>query len=116
MKNALEYKAYSGSVEFSAEDEVFYGKINGIRDVVTFEGDSVTKLKKAFKESVDDYIETCKATGKEPDKEFKGSFNVRIKPRIHRLVAMKSATLKISLNQFVESVLEKEVDSPRRSS
>ncbi len=109
MKNALDYKGYSGSVEFSADDEVFFGKINGIRDLVTFEADSVTKLKKSFKEAVDDYIETCKKTGKDPDKEFKGSFNVRIKPKIHRLAVMKSAALKISLNQFVERVLEKEV-------
>jgi predicted HicB family RNase H-like nuclease len=109
MKNALEYKGYSGTVEFSATDEVFYGKLNGIRDVVTFEADSVSKLKKAFKEAVDDYIETCQKTGKNPDKEFKGSFNVRIKPKIHRLAVMKSASLNISLNQFVERVLEKEV-------
>src|SRR5690606_34532750 len=109
MKNALEYKGYSGTVEFSATDEVFYGKLNGIRDVVTFEADSVSKLKKAFKEAVDDYIQTCQKTGKNPDKEFKGSFNVRIKPKIHRLAVMKSASLNISLNQFVERVLEKEV-------
>ena len=109
MKNALEYKGYSGTVEFSATDEVFYGKLNGIRDVVTFEADSVSKLKKAFKEAVDNYIETCQKTGKNPDKEFKGSFNVRIKPKIHRLAVMKSASLNISLNQFVERVLEKEV-------
>lgn len=109
MKNALEYKGYSGTVEFSAADEVFYGKLSGIRDVVTFEADSVSKLKKAFKEAVDDYIETCQKTGKNPDKEFKGSFNVRIKPKIHRLAVMKSASLNISLNQFVERVLEKEV-------
>lgn len=109
MKNFLEYQKYKGSVEFSAEDEVFFGRILGIRDVVTFEGDTVTKLKKAFKEAVDDYLLTCKQTGKEPDKEFKGSFNVRLRPRIHRLAAIKSATLKISLNQFVERVIEKEL-------
>ena len=58
MKNVLEYKGYSGTVEFHADDEVFFGKLVGIRDVVTFEADSVTKLKKAFKEAVDDYILT----------------------------------------------------------
>jgi len=109
MKNVLEYKKYTGTVEFSADDDVFFGRINGIRDVVTFEADTVAKLKKAFQEAIDDYLLTCKGLGKEPDKEFKGSFNVRLKPKIHRLAAIKSATLKISLNQFVEKVIEKEV-------
>lgn len=109
MKNVLEYKDYSGTVEFHADDEVFFGKLVGIRDVVTFEADSVTKLKKAVKEAVDDYILTCKQAGKDADKEFKGSFNVRIKPKIHRLAAARSAALNISLNQLVEKALEKEV-------
>lgn len=101
MKNTLNYKGYSGTVEFSADDEILYGKIIGIRDVVTFEADTVAKLKKAFKEAVNDYIETCQRLGKEADKEYKGSFNVRIKPRIHRLAAVRSAALKISLEKEV---------------
>jgi len=109
MKNVLEHKGYTGTVEFSAADEIFFGKINGVRDVVTFEADSVVKLKKAFREAVDDYIDTCAQLGKDPDKEFKGSFNVRIKPRLHRLAVIKSTTMKISLNQFVEQVIAKEV-------
>ena len=111
MKNVLEHKGYTGSVEFSNTDETFFGKIVGIRDLVTFEADTVVKLKKAFKEAVEDYITTCKELGKDPDKEYKGSFNVRLKPKIHRLAAIKSATLKMSLNQFVEKVLEKEIAS-----
>lgn len=109
MKNVLEYKGYSGTVEFSAEDEVFFGKLAGIKDVVSFEADSVTKLKKAFREAVDDYLQTCAKFDKTPEKEFKGSFNVRIKPSVHRLAVIKSSSLKMSLNRFVEQVLEKEV-------
>lgn len=109
MKNVLEHKGYTGTVEFNAEDEVFFGKLNGIRDMVSFEADSVIKLKKAFKDAVEDYIETCSKLGKDPDKEFKGSFNVRIKPRLHRLAVIKSTAMKISLNQFVEQVIAKEV-------
>ncbi len=109
MKNVLEYKGYTGSVEFSADDKIFFGKIIGLRDVVTFEGETVKQLTKAFQESVDDYLESCKALGKDPDKEFKGSFNVRLTPKTHRLAAMKSAAMKISLNNFVERVIAKEV-------
>ena len=110
MKNVLEYKGYSGTVEFNAADEIFFGQIAGIRDVVTFEADTVARLKKAFKESVDDYIITCEKLEKQVDKEYKGSFNVRIKPKIHRLAAVRSASLRISLNQLVEKALEKEVE------
>ncbi len=109
MKNVLEFKGYVGSVEFNADDKVFFGKIIGIRDVVTFESATVKELTKAFQESVTDYLQTCKEMGKDPDKEFKGSFNVRIKPNIHRLIAAKSAVMKVSLNHFVEKVLVKEV-------
>ena len=109
MKNVLEYKGYTGSVDFSAEDNLFFQKLTGIRDVVTFEGETVKELMKAFHDAVNDYLTMCKELGKDPDKEYKGSFNVRLKPRVHRLAAMKSAALKISLNQFVEKVVEKEV-------
>lgn len=112
MKNTLDYKGYTGSVEFSAIDETFFGKICGIRDVVTFEADTVAKLKKAFKDAVDDYLKTCEELNKDPNKEFKGSFNVRLKPALHRQAAIRSATLKISLNQLVEKALEKELKRP----
>lgn len=114
MKNVLEHKGYVGSVEFSAEDEIFFGKIVGIRDVVTFEGTSVKEITKAFKESVDDYIATCHQLGKDPDKAYKGSFNVRVKPAIHRLISTRAQALKISLNQYIERVLEKEVSTEMR--
>jgi predicted HicB family RNase H-like nuclease len=109
MNNVMEFKGYVVSVEFSAEDEVFFGKLTGIREVVTFEGDSVTKLKKAFKDAVEDYIITCRHLGKEPDTEFKGSFNARVKPKVHRLAVMRSAALKMSLNQFVEKAIEQQL-------
>jgi predicted HicB family RNase H-like nuclease len=109
MKNTLEYKGYVGSVEFSAPDKIFFGKIVGLRDVVTFEGETVKLLTKSFEEAVDDYLESCKILNKDPDKEFKGSFNVRLTPKTHRLAAMKSAAMKISLNSFVEKVIAKEV-------
>jgi predicted HicB family RNase H-like nuclease len=108
MKNVLEYKGYHGSVEFSPEDGVLFGKIVGISDVVTFEGKTVSEITKSFHFMVDDYLKTCKELGKEPAKEF-GSFNVRLKPRIHKLASIRSSTMKISLNKFVEQAVEKAV-------
>ena len=68
MRNCLRYNDYLAIVEFSSEDDVFFGKINGIRDVVTFEADTVLKLQKTFREAVDDYVEMCRINGKEIDK------------------------------------------------
>jgi predicted HicB family RNase H-like nuclease len=66
MTDHLKYKDYLATISYSAEDEVFYGKIVVINDLVTFEGTSVSGLKKAVREAVNDYIETCKEIGKTP--------------------------------------------------
>ncbi len=112
MKDVLAYKGFIGSVHFSAEDAVFHGKIEGITDLVTFEGQSVKELVRAFHEAVDDYLALCKETGKEPLKSCKGSFNVRVPSELH-IIAMQQATgIGISLNQFVQKALEKAVIHP----
>ena len=76
MKNYLEYKGYLGTVEFSADDKVFFGKVQGINDLILFEEKSVSELENSFIESVQDYLETCKEIGKEPNKTFKGRYNL----------------------------------------
>ena len=111
MKDVIKYKEYIGSVHYSAEDDVFYGKLEGIDDLISFEGDSVIELKHAFKEAVDDYQAICKETGKPVYKAFKGSFNVRVRPELHRRAALKSTELGISLNQLVEKAISGILDS-----
>lgn len=88
MENYLKHKNYFGSVEFSSEENLLFGKIIGIDDLVTYEADSVKELKNAFIESVEDYLETCNSLGKEPDKFFKGVFNVRTSNAVHRHLAI----------------------------
>ncbi|MBF4517721.1 type II toxin-antitoxin system HicB family antitoxin [Flavobacterium sp. ANB] len=105
MKNYLEYKGYIGTVEFSAEDKIFFGKIQGINDVVTFEGTSVTELEKAFQESILDYLETCKVLNKAPDKVFKGSFNVRVSQDLHQKTALLASKKGLNLNDVVKEAL-----------
>jgi predicted HicB family RNase H-like nuclease len=83
MKDVMEYKGYIGSVHFVADDEIFFGKIEAINDLIMFEGQSVQELKKAFYGAVDDYLATCQKMGREPNKTFKGSFNVRIGRELH---------------------------------
>jgi predicted HicB family RNase H-like nuclease len=109
MKDILLYKDYLGSFHFNAEDEIFYGKIEGIDDLISFEGSSVKELKKAFEDSVNDYLELCSKAGKKIEKSYKGSFNVRISPEIHKMAKQIAVRKGISLNQFVQKAVEDEV-------
>jgi len=109
MKDILRYKDFIASIHFDSLDEVFNGKIEGIEDSITFEGDSVTSLKTAFEEAVDDYLEICAEVNKTPHKSYKGSFNVRIKPDLHKKAAFRSIELGISLNEFVEKAIAKSI-------
>ncbi len=110
MKNFLTYKELLGSVHFNAEDEVFFGKKEGIDDLVSFEGTSVKELQVSFKEAVDDYIELCRESGKKIEKSYKGSFNIRISPDIHKKAKRLGIMKGISLNQFVQKAIEEKVE------
>ena len=101
----MEYKGYYAKIEYSSEDNIFFGSIIGIDDSITFEGKSVTELETAFQEAVDDYLEMCHKIGKEPQKFYKGSFNVRIDPELHRKASLLAKSNKMSLNKFVEKAI-----------
>jgi len=109
--NMLKYKNFYGSVEYSAADDCFFGKITGTADLVTFEGESVNTLKKAFVEAVEDYILLCKKAGKDPQKSYKGSFNIRMSPELHKEAAAIASREGISLNAFVEKAVFVQVHS-----
>lgn len=107
----MEYKGYIGKVEFDSDAEIFHGEVINIRDVITFEGESVEELKRAFEDSVDDYLEFCVARGEDPEKPFSGKFVVRLSPEIHRKAFLKARLSDKSLNKWVNEVLEKAVES-----
>lgn len=101
MNSMLEYKGYHASIEYDADDNIFVGEVFGITDSLNFHGTSVAELKEMFKQSVDNYLELCERIGKNPDKEFRGTFNVRIPPEMHKKAALAAAEQKITLNQYV---------------
>ncbi len=105
----LEYKGYLGTAELSAEDGVFHGKLAFVRDLVTYEASTAKGLVKAFQDAVDDYLADCERDGRAPDKPFKGQFNVRTRPELHRALAMKALRRGVSLNEVVTDALEKAV-------
>ena len=102
----MEYKGYVGKVEFDDEANIFHGEVINLRDVVTFQGRTVAQLRKAFKDSVDDYLEFCSERGEEPDKPFSGKFMVRIEPELHKAIAAHARVENKSLNAWVHDVLE----------
>ncbi|MBS1524492.1 MAG: type II toxin-antitoxin system HicB family antitoxin [Bacteroidetes bacterium] len=110
MNDILQHQQYYASVHFSTDDEVFYGRILGINDLVSFEGASVKELKKSFREAVEDYIATCKTIGKEPEKTYKGTFNVRVSVDLHKEAAHFAAVHDITLNEFVKVALSFSLD------
>ncbi|SDN87561.1 type II toxin-antitoxin system HicB family antitoxin [Acetanaerobacterium elongatum] len=105
MNSYLHYKDYIGSVVFSEDDEVFHGKVIGIKDLLSFEGDSVSALIEDFHDAIDEYLEYCNENGKKPEKPFKGSFNVRIQPDLHRAAALAASASGKTLNAFVEDAI-----------
>ena len=107
MNNTIQYKGYIGSVEFSEEDSIFYGKVMGIRSLISYEGESARELLEDFHGAVDDYLESCKAEGKEPEVAFKGSFNIRLSPELHKRIYIYAATHQMSMNRYIEEILEK---------
>lgn len=113
MKNMMEYKGYYAHIEYSDEDNCFFGTIVGIADVVSFEGNSTAELKEAFIEAVEDYFDLCKRQGKEPQKAYKGSFNVRIDPELHKRAILTAMADNISLNQLVERAVADYVKHPQ---
>ena len=106
MKNILEYKGYHTKVEVDLEAGILYGKIEGIRDLVNFESENLESLEEEFHLAVDDYLEFCEEIGKIPEKEYKGTFNVRITPELHRAVSLLAFKNNESLNQTVEKAIQ----------
>ncbi len=111
MNKMMEYKGYHAQIGFDADDELLVGKVFGITDSLYFHGTSVTELEEMFHQSIDNYLQMCKESGKAPDKEFKGSFNVRITPELHRQISVYAASEGITLNQYVVRALEQSLSS-----
>jgi len=109
MANVIEYNGYLGSIEYSSEDKLFFGKVEMIDDLVTFEADSASELEDNFKTVVDDYILTCKELGREPQKAYKGVFNVRIDPQLHKKLFEEALKAGVSLNAYIQNVLASKI-------
>lgn len=97
----MEYKGYLGKVEFDDQAGIFHGEIINTRDVITFQGQSVTELTKAFPNSIEDNLHFCEERGESPDKPFSGQFVTRIPPELHRQISLAASLSGKGLNAWV---------------
>ena len=116
MSNKIEYKGYYTEIKYSQKDKVLYGKIEFIDDLIKFERDTAEGIELEFRNAVDDYIEFCKQVGKEPQKPYKGSFNVRVSPEMHKKAANEAMKKGCSLNAFVEQSLKDALEGKNKQS
>lgn len=106
MDNIMRYKGYWAEIKYSDEDECFCGYIEGLKeDIISFEGESVKDLKRDFKNAIEDYLKTCKELNKEPEKQCKGSLNIRLGVELHNKVKMKSIEKNISINELIKNAV-----------
>ena len=106
MSNLLTYKNYSGTVEYSKEDNCLFGKVVGIKSLLSYEGDSIRELEADFRSVIDEYLSDCAERGVAPEQAYKGTFNVRISPELHRALATLALSRGKSLNSAVEEALQ----------
>ncbi len=107
MNDLLEYRGFAGSVHYRTKDVSLYGRILGVTDLVTYEGQSAKELKAAFERAVDDYIALCERLGAAAKKPYRGSFSVRVSPELHQKAAETAMRSNRSLNEFVEQAIRK---------
>ena len=105
MKHLMEYKGFRAKITYDAENKIFVGDVLGIKDQVGFHGYSVDEIETRFHDCIDDYLDFCKEVGKKPEKEYRGMFNVRISPDLHRIAAEEASDRGITLNQLVSDIL-----------
>ncbi len=111
MKDVMKYKGFIGSVHYASEDRVFYGKVEGINDLITFEGSTVDELEEGFKYMVDEHIKDCNKKNIPLEKSYKGNLNIRLSPDLHKKAAYNAALRGVSLNQYINEALREKLTS-----
>jgi len=111
MKDILTYKGFIGSVHYASEDRVFYGKVEGVNDLISFEGSNVDDLEEGFRYMVDEHIRDCTKKNIPLEKSYKGNLNIRLSPELHKKAAYNAALRGVSLNQYINDAIKKDLSS-----
>ena len=111
MKDIMKYEGFIGSVHYASEDRVFYGKVEGVDDLITFEGSTVNELEEGFKYMVDEHIKDCAKKNIPLEKSYKGNLNIRLSPELHKKAAYNAALRGVSLNQYINDAIKEKLTS-----
>ena len=103
----MKYKGYMGHVEYDDEAKIFHGEVIGLKDTITFQGKSVEELRKAFQDSVNDYLAWCEERGEQPEKTYSGKLHIRMNPSLHAHLAIEATKQGISLNDLINQKLNR---------
>ena len=115
MSNYLEYKGYIGTVEYSSEDKLLFGKVQFVDSLLAYDGQSADEIECSFQETIDNYLEFCKEVCKSPEKSFNGGFNVRVGSELHKKVAKEAFAQGLGLNEFTVKALELAIDNKTKT-
>ena len=108
---SMSYRGYSGSVEYDPDDRIFHGRVNGITDVVNFEGTNVDELEADFRAAVDSYLELCANHGLEPQRPYSGRFVLRLSPEVHRDASIAARRARSSMNSWIVGAIQMRLDA-----
>lgn len=103
----MKYKGYIGQVIYDEDAKIFHGEVIGLKDIITFQGESVKELEQAFKDSINDYLNFCQERGENPEKTFSGKLNVRMDPKLHAHLATEAERSGLSLNDLITQKLRR---------
>lgn len=106
----LEYKSYTGSISYDRKEKLFYGQVQGIKSLISYEGVDGPSLESDFQGAIDEYLKECDEEGIEPERAFKGSFNIRVSPHVHKKLFWAAQSKRMSLNSYVQESLSAALD------
>ena len=104
--SSMTYRGYTARIDFDERDNIFVGRVLGVRAIIGFHGETVAKLRADFKTAIDFMIEDCKAKGIEPEKPASGKMMLRVPPEVHGSALIAAQAAGKSLNQWAAEVLK----------
>lgn len=104
--NTMTYKGYMARVEFDERDNIFVGRVLGLRGVISFHGETVTELRQAFEVAIEDFLLDCKEQGVKPEKPVSGKLMLRVPPEVHGAALVAAQASGKSLNQWATEALQ----------
>ena len=103
--NTMNHKGYTARIEFDERDNIFVGRVLGLRSIISFHGETVSGLRHEFEVAIEDFLNDCKEQGVKPEKPASGKLMLRVSPEIHGAALVAAQASGKSLNQWATEVL-----------